>query len=179
MSICFIPGIYPCGVSLLIAIHFGVPTVNFGPLGINVSPKMKFQYFLRNELLAQFIWYLVFYILGCVSWPLFDFVFLLWIAALWCLIFAPKQGFQICFVTPWLSNGQNNAGFFSESNILYTVFYLCSSHNDSKIGVFVWYFWIKLVAIRARVQWLHLWPQLASITWLFLKIYVFCFSCKG
>ena len=75
-SIHFIPGIYPYGVSFFTPIHFCVPSLIFGPLVAKyVAEKWGFQNFLK-KLLAQFISYLAFTLMGWVSWPLYIFLFL-------------------------------------------------------------------------------------------------------
>ena len=80
----FIPGIYPYGVSLLTPIHFRVPGLIFGPLvgGQIFGWKWGFRNFLK-KLLAQFISYLAFTLMGWVSWPLYIFMFLASFSTLW------------------------------------------------------------------------------------------------
>ena len=58
--------------------------------------RQGFQNFLK-KLLAQFISYLVFTLMGWVSWPLFIFVFLASFLALWWLNIWPKMGFPELF----------------------------------------------------------------------------------
>ena len=71
-----IPGIHPYGVSLLTPFYFRVPYVHFGHLVARYWTEIFFK------LLAQFIWYRVLPLMGCISWPLFIFVFLASLAAL-------------------------------------------------------------------------------------------------
>ena len=71
----FITGIYPYGLSLWTPIHFRVPSPIFGR-------KWGFRNFLK-KLLAQFILYLAFTLMGWVSWTLSILVFLASFSALW------------------------------------------------------------------------------------------------
>ena len=96
-SIHFIPCIYPYGVGLLTPIHFRVPSLIFGPSGDQIfGLKWGFRNILK-KLLAQFISYLAFTLMGWVSWPLYIFVFLASFSALWGPNIWPKIGFPELF----------------------------------------------------------------------------------
>ena len=62
----------------------------------NIWPKMGFPE-LFEKLLAQFISYLAFTLMGWVSWPLYVFVFLASFAAIWWPNIWPKMGFPELF----------------------------------------------------------------------------------
>ena len=116
----FIPGIYPYGVSLLTPIHFRVPSLILGPLVAKyLAENGVCQNFLK-KLLAQFISYLAFILMGWISWPLYIFVFL--------------ASFSWRIPT-------------------------CVA-NDCKIEIFIGYFWMRWVVIRAGVYCPHLWAQI-------------------
>ena len=96
-SINFIPGIYPYGVGLLTPSHFRVPSLIFGPSGDQIfGRKWGFRKILK-KLLAQFISYLTFTLMGWVSWTLYVFVFLASFSALWWPNIWPKSGFPELF----------------------------------------------------------------------------------
>ena len=63
-SIHFIPGIYPCGVSLLTLINFRVPSVKFGLLAAKYLAGNEVSGTFWKTPLAQFISYLVFTLMG-------------------------------------------------------------------------------------------------------------------
>ena len=68
----------------------------------NIWPKIGFPELFekkqkKNKLLAQFISYLAFILLGWVCWPLYIFVFLASFPALWWLNIWPKMGFPELF----------------------------------------------------------------------------------
>ena len=72
-SIHFLPGIYPYGLSFL-TLNIFVLLASFSALWWpNIWPKIGFPEFLK-KLLAQFISYLAFILMGRVSWPLYIFV---------------------------------------------------------------------------------------------------------
>ena len=97
-SIHFIPGIYPYGVSLLTPIHFGVPSLIFGLLVTKYLAENGVSgTYEKNKLLAQFISYLAFTLIGWVSWPLYIFAFLASFSALWWPNIWPKMGFRELF----------------------------------------------------------------------------------
>ena len=62
----------------------------------SVCKQLGFRNFLK-KLLAQFISYLAFTLMGWVSWPLFIFVFLASFLALWWPNIWPKMGFPALF----------------------------------------------------------------------------------
>ena len=96
-SIHFIPGIYPYGVSLLTPVHFRVPSLIFGPLVAKYLSENGVSGTFWKKLLAQLISYLAFILMGWVSWPLYNFVFLASFAALWWPNICPKMGFPELF----------------------------------------------------------------------------------
>ena len=159
--------------------------------------RQGFRNFLK-KLLAQFISYLTFTLMGWVSWPLFIFVFLASFLALWWPNICQKMGFPELFektigprhfipgiypygvsllspihfrvpslifgplVTKYLpENGVS--GTFWKNYWLNSVFSwripICVAHN-CKIEIFIGYFWMKWVVIRAGVYCPHLWAQL-------------------
>ena len=67
-----------------------------GPGGQICGPKWGFQNFLK-KLLAQFISYLAFILMGWVSWSRYIFVFLVSFSALWWPNIWPKMGFPELF----------------------------------------------------------------------------------
>ena len=81
-SISFIPDIYPYGMSFLTSMHFRVPSLIFGPLVAKYLAEIGLPE-LFAKLLAQFIPYLTFILMGWISWPLYIFVFLASFSALW------------------------------------------------------------------------------------------------
>ena len=96
-SIHFIPCIYPYGVSLLTPIYFRVPSLIFWPSGGQLcGRKWGFRNFLK-KLLAQFISYLAFTLMGWVSWPLYIFVFQASFSALLWPNIWPKMRFPELF----------------------------------------------------------------------------------
>ena len=52
---------------------------------------------LKKKLLAQFIWYLAFTLMGRVSWPLYIFVFIASLSSLWWPNIWPQMGFPELF----------------------------------------------------------------------------------
>ena len=96
-SIHFIPGIYPYGVSLLTPIHFRVPILIFGPLVDKYLAENGVSWTFWKKILAQFISYLAFILIGWVSWPLYIFVFLASFSALWWPNIWLKMGFPELF----------------------------------------------------------------------------------
>ena len=95
-SICFIPSIYPYGVSLLIPIHFRVPSLILDPLVAKYLAGNGVSGF-KKKLLDTFITYPAFTLMWWVSWPLFIFVFLTSFSALWWPNICPKIGFLELF----------------------------------------------------------------------------------
>ena len=95
--ILIICGIYPYGVSLLTPIHFRVPSLIFGPLVAKYLAENEISGFFWKKLLAQFISYLDFILMGWVSWPLYIFEFLASFLALWWPNIWPKLGFPELF----------------------------------------------------------------------------------
>ena len=76
---------------------FSCPQPYFRPSGGQIfGKKWGFRNFLK-KLLAQFISYLVFTLMGWVSWPLYIFVCLASFSALWCPNIWPKMGFPELF----------------------------------------------------------------------------------
>ena len=137
----------------LAAIHFHVPGANCRPSdGQIFLPKLGFCNVLK-KILAELILYLAFNLLWCVSWPLFIFLFLPTTAALVVPNIARKGSPE--FLTPWPSGGQHDAGIFLE-NSLREVCHWCSTHTYCKTGIFVEYFWISRVVIKARVYYPHI-----------------------
>ena len=63
----------------------------------NIWPKMKFPELFEKNLLAQFISYLAFTLIGLVSWTLYIFVFLASFWALWWPSIWLKTGFRELF----------------------------------------------------------------------------------
>ena len=92
-SIHFIPSIYTYGVSCLTPIHFRVPSLILALWWPNIWPKIGFPELFWKKILAQFISYLTFTLMGWFSWPLYIFVFLASFSALWWLNIWPKMGF--------------------------------------------------------------------------------------
>ena len=86
-------------MSLLTPIHFRVPSLIFGPLVAKyLAENGVFGIFEKtNKLLAQFISYMVFTLMGWVSWPLHIFVFLASFSAPWWPNIWPKIGFPELF----------------------------------------------------------------------------------
>ena len=73
----------------------------FTPMSVHLSVclsvcRQGFRNFLK-KLVAQFISYLAFTLMGLVSWPLFTFVFLASFLALWWPNIWPKMGFLELF----------------------------------------------------------------------------------
>ena len=90
----FMHGIYPYGVCPLTPIHFRVPSLIFGPLVAKYLAENGVSgTFWKKKLLAQFISFLAFTLMGWVSWPLYIFVFLASFSALWWPNIWPKMGF--------------------------------------------------------------------------------------
>ena len=75
-SIHFIPGIYPYGVSLLTLLHFRVSSLICGPLVAKCFAENGVSGIILKKLLAQFISYLAFTLMGWFSLLLYIFVFL-------------------------------------------------------------------------------------------------------
>ena len=96
-SIHFIPGIYPYGVNLLTPIHFRVPILIFGPLVAKYLAENGVSWTFSKKILAQFISYLAFILIGWVSWPLYIFMFLASFSALWWPNIWLKMGFPVLF----------------------------------------------------------------------------------
>ena len=63
-------------MSLLTSINFGVPSLIFGPLVAKYLAENGVSGTFKKKLLAQFISYLAFTLMGWVSWPLYIFMFL-------------------------------------------------------------------------------------------------------
>ena len=110
-SIHFIPGIYPYGVSLLTPIHFRVPSLISDPLVAKYLAENGVSGTFWKKLLAQFISYLTFALMGWVSSLLYIFVFL--------------ASFSWRIPT-------------------------CVA-RDCKIEIFIGYFWMRWVVIKAEV----------------------------
>ena len=167
-SIHFIPGIYTYGVSLWTPIDFRVRALIFGPLVAKNWPKIGVSAtFRENCRLDSFH-----------PWDLY----------LWGKSLDPYR-FSCSCPHFWPSGGQKlteNRGFrnFSRKEPRYlpyhdtlvgrvmpkffsNKFFLndshqCSYHNDLKIGLFVGYFLMGWVLIRAGVYCPHLWAQLVA-----------------
>ena len=132
-SIHFIPGIYTYGVSLWTPIDFRVRALIFGPLVAKNWPKIGVSAtFRENCRLDSFH-----------PWDLY----------LWGKSLDPYR-FSCSCPHFWPSGGQK----FTEL----TDSHQCSYHNDLKIGLFVGYFLMGWVLIRAGVYCPHLWAQLVS-----------------
>ena len=55
--------------------------------------------------------------------------------------------------------GLHSLPAYSMFDFYVSLFHLCSTHNDCKIGI-IGFFWIRQVVIRAGVFYSHLWSQL-------------------
>ena len=125
--------------------YTGFTPISVGPsVRPSVRPSVCRQGF-RNffkKLLAQFISYLAFTLIGWVSWPLF-------IHCVHSLIFGP-------LVAKYLAE-MGFPDFFWKTIPFIT--YLAFTLR----GIFGWdYFWMRWVVIRAEVYCPHLWVQLVS-----------------
>ena len=78
-------------------IHFRVPSLIFDPLVAKYLAENGVSGTFGKKLLAQFISYLAFTLMGWVSWPLYIFVFLASFSALWWPNIWPKMGFPKLF----------------------------------------------------------------------------------
>ena len=76
---------------------FRVPSLIFGPLLAIYLAENEVSGTLKKKLLAQFISYLAFTLMGWVSWPLYIFLFLASFSALWWPNIWPKMGFPELF----------------------------------------------------------------------------------
>ena len=117
----------------------------------NIRPKMGFWNFLK-KLLAQFISYLEFILIEWVSWPLYILVFLVSCSALWWPNIWPKMGFSEILIK-----------LLAQLIFVWRI-PTCVAH-DYNIEIFIGYFWMRWVLIRAGVYRPHLWAQLVSV-WL-------------
>ena len=143
---------------------------NFRPSGGQIfGRKWGFRNFLK-KLLAQFISYLAFTLMGWVSWPLYIFMFLASFSALWWPNIWPKMGF------PELFEKTIGPIHFIPGIYTYGVSLLTPIHfrvpslifgplvakylADCKIEIYIGYFWMRWVVIRAGVYCPHLWAQL-------------------
>ena len=139
-SIHFIPGIYTYGVSLWTPIDFRVRALIFGPLVAKNWPKIGVSAtFRENCRLDSFH-----------PWDLY----------LWGKSLDPYR-FSCSCPHFWPSGGQKLTEL--------TDSHQCSYHNDLKIGLFVGYFLMGWVLIRAGVYCPHLWAQLV--------LFVCCCPC--
>ena len=86
--------LYPCSTEGRMGVYWIHPDVC--PSVCPSICRQGFWYFLK-KLLAQFISYLVFTLMGWVSWPLYIFVFLASFLALWWPNIWPKMGFPELF----------------------------------------------------------------------------------
>ena len=84
-------------MSLLTPIHFRVSSLIFGPLVAKYLAVNGVSGIFKKKLLAQFISYLAFSLMGWVSWPLYIFVLLASFPALWWPTILPKMGFPELF----------------------------------------------------------------------------------
>ena len=129
-SIPFTSGIYLYGVSILTPIHFRVPSLISGLLVAKYLAENGVSGFFWKKLLVPFITYMAFTLRGESLDPL-----------------NPKMGFLEPFEKLF-------AQFIS-----YLAFTLMVAH-DCKIEIFIGYFWMRWVVIRAGVCCPHLWAQL-------------------
>ena len=142
-SIHFIPGIYPYGVSLD-PYTFRVPSLIFGPLVAKYLAENGVSGTFWKKTIGSIISYLAFILMGWVSWPLYIFVFL----ALFLVLWWPN----IC------RNGVSGTFWKFCSWRIPT----CVAH-ECKIEIFIGYFWMRWVVIRAGVYCPHLWAQLVEL----------------
>ena len=149
-SIHFIPGIYTYGVSLWTPIDFRVRALIFGPLVAKNWPKIGVSAFFRENCRLD----------SFHPWDLY-----LWdnFALLW-QIFLRFPNFLYQLQPRYLPYHDTLVGrvmpkFFSNKFFLNDS-HQCSYHNDLKIGLFVGYFLMGWVLIRAGVYCPHLWAQL-------------------
>ena len=143
---------------------------------------------LLKKLLAQFISYLAFTLMGWVSWLLYIFVFLASFSAFWWPNIWPKMGFPelfekktigsihlipgiylygvslltpIHFRVPSLIFSPLVAKYLAENGVSGTFVPFISYLAFTLRGIFWWgYFWMRWVVIRAGVYCPHLWAQL-------------------
>ena len=137
--------------------------------------RQSFQNFLKKELLAPFISYLAFTLIGRISWPLYIFVFL--------ALFGRKWRFwnflKITKKNNWLNSFHTwHLPLWGESLDPYTFFvflatfsalwwpniwpkmgFLQLSEKMINIEIFIGYFWMRWVVIRAGACCPHLWAQ--------------------
>ena len=93
----FILGSYPYRLSLLTPIYFRVPSLIFGPLVAKYLAGNGVSGTFWKKLLAHFISYLAFILMGWVFWPLYIFVFLASFSVLGWPNIWPKMGFPELF----------------------------------------------------------------------------------
>ena len=137
---------------------------------LSVCRQLGFQNFFK-KLLAQFISYLAFTLMGWFSWPLFIFVFLASFSALWWPNIWLKMGFPPLSLKKLLAQFISFLAFILMGWVswpLYIFVFLasfswriptCVAHN-CKIKIFIGYFLMRWVVIRAGVYCPHLWAQL-------------------
>ena len=144
----FIPGIYPYGVSLLTPIHFHAPGLILGPVVDKYLAENGVSRTFWKKLLAQFISYLVFNPDGVSLLTPIHF-------RVPSLIFGP-------LVAKYLAENEVS-GTFWKNYWFHSKFSWripnCVAH-DCKIEIFIGYFWMRWVVIRAGVYCPHLWAQL-------------------
>ena len=85
-------------MSRLTPIHFRVPSLIFGPLVAKYLAENGVSGTFWKKLLAQFISYLSFILMGWVSWPLYIFMFLASFSTLWWPNIWLKMGFLEFFI---------------------------------------------------------------------------------
>ena len=141
----FIPGIYPYGVSLLAPIHFLVPSLIFGPLVAKYLTENGVSGTSWKNYWPKFFSCLAFTLMGWVSWPLYIFAFLAWFFGPLVAKYVAENGVSQTF---WRKNWLNQ---FLSWRIPTCV------AQDCKIEIFIGYFWMRWVVIRAGVYCPHLW----------------------
>ena len=162
-SIHSIPGIYPYRVSFLTPIHFRVPSLIFGPLVAKYLAENGISgTFWKNFWLNSFIPGIYPYGVSLLTPIHFRVPSLIFgpLVAKWCL---------------------NSSGTKFSRRIP-----TCVAH-DCKIEIFVGYFWMMWVVIRAGVYCPHLWAQLVcfgcefpvDLRNLFIHILYGCFTGTG
>ena len=168
-SIHFIPGIYPYGVSFLTPIHFRISSLIFGPLVTKYLAENGVSATLWKKLLAQFISYLAFILMGWVFWTLYIFVFLASFSAIW-----PKMGFPKLFekticsihfipgVYPYGWSFSTPIHFCVPSLIFGPLVakYLAELLEKTIGSIHFIHFWMRWAVIRVGVYCPHLWTQL-------------------
>ena len=138
----------------------------FRPSGGQIfGRKWGFRNFLK-KLLVPFNTYMAFTIRGWISWSLFIFVFLASFSVLWLPNIGPKMGFlelkktigSIHFIPRIYPDGMS----------------LLTLTHFRVPRLFIGYFWMRWVVIRAGVYCPHLWAQLVCLLQFFATHYLPC-----